>query len=351
MSKIIAFCADGTWADPGTNTNVIKLYNAIAQTPGAQIKNYDAGVGADGLPLEQAVDGAFGVGLFQKIQDGYHFFAANYEADDELFIFGFSRGAYTARSLAGMIAICGLPTKNPDAHLVETAFSAYRCTDPNQRAALLQSLDAAYGMYDAKIKMVGVWDTVGSLGIPAIFGKVDPVAFGFLDTTLHPDVSNAYHAVAIDEKRVQFQATLWRPPFAEGRAVEQVYFSGCHGDVGGGNDPASQDDGTLLSDITLGWMMGHARDLGLKIDDGVWSKYSSLGAHYALDKINETWKVIFFFWKHREIAPDAHIGNSAAIRVAHVPGYHPPNLKYASTGELAPGYTIVKVVGDPPPQS
>ena len=150
-------------------------------------------------------------------------------------MFGFSRGAYTARSLAGMIAICGLPTTpfDDDENLVNTAFQAYRNKD--QRAALLASL-SAYALFDTKIKMVGVWDTVGSLGIPALFGGVDPLLYGFLDTSLHPDVLNACQALAIDERREQFPPTLWTPPSppVAGQLLEQVWFSGVHCDVGGG---------------------------------------------------------------------------------------------------------------------
>ena len=101
MSKILAFCADGTWDNTGSNTNVLKLSNAIQNLPGVQIPRYDSGVGADGLPLEHLAGGAFGLGLDQKIKDGYTFFCNHYAADDELFLFGFSRGAYTARALAG----------------------------------------------------------------------------------------------------------------------------------------------------------------------------------------------------------------------------------------------------------
>src|SRR6201999_3695911 len=112
------------------------------------------------------------------------------------FLFGFSRGAFTARSLAGMIAICGLPSGSFTDNCVAQAFSAYR--DPVNRATLLAGLGSC-GLYDAPIQMIGVWDTVGSLGIPAIFGGIDEGKFGFLDTGLHPDVKSAYQCLAIDE--------------------------------------------------------------------------------------------------------------------------------------------------------
>src|SRR5271170_8351455 len=156
MSKRIIFCADGTWDSPQNKTNVYKISQAIVVSPD-QLPFYDDGVGSDGLPIERLAGGAMGLGLFQKIKDGYTKIARAYDQGDDLFIFGFSRGAYTARSLAGMIAICGLPTQPVDGNLVSTAFQAYR--NKNQRAALLASL-SAYAMFDAQIRMVGVWDTV-----------------------------------------------------------------------------------------------------------------------------------------------------------------------------------------------
>src|SRR5271157_2460069 len=155
MSKRIIFCADGTWDSAQNNTNVYTLFKAIPITSG-QMAFYDDGVGSDGTPIEKLLGGAFGAGLFQKVKDGYSKIAQVYDKDDEIFIFGFSRGAYTARSLAGMIAICGLPTANFSQQLVDTAFNAYR--DKNNRATLLASL-GPNALYNAQITMVGVWDT------------------------------------------------------------------------------------------------------------------------------------------------------------------------------------------------
>src|SRR5579862_9399075 len=280
MSKRIVFCADGTWDGSGNNTNVYKIFKAL-QTTAGQVPYYDDGVGSDGLPLEKLAGGAFGAGLFQKIKDGYTKIAQVYEANDEIFLFGFSRGAYTARCLAGMIAVCGLPTADFSDAVVETAFQAYRNKD--QRAGLLAQLNQTCDLFDAKLTMVGVWDTVGSLGIPAIFGGVSPLIYGFLDTNLHPDVLNAYHAMAIDERRVEFPATLWTPPNppVPGQTIEQVWFCGVHCDVGGSypDDP----NGTALSDLTLAWMMSKASALGLEFVADVASKYAlPMDPKYAL---------------------------------------------------------------------
>jgi uncharacterized protein (DUF2235 family) len=220
MSKLIAYCADGTWDGTTSHTNVYKLFKSLVVSS-SQIPLYDDGVGADGLAIEKLVGGAFGTGLWNKIKEGYTKISHVYEQDDQVFIFGFSRGAFTARSLAGMISVCGLPTQNFTDDMVDTAFDAYR--DKLNRQDKLKGL-ANFHMYNAKITMVGVWDTVGSLGIPSAFGGVDPIAYGFLDTSLHPDVLNAYQALAIDEMRAQFPPTLWTGQPAPGQTMEQVWF-------------------------------------------------------------------------------------------------------------------------------
>jgi uncharacterized protein (DUF2235 family) len=231
MAKRIVFCADGTWQAPMANTNVYRIYKAL-QVSSDQVTYYDDGVGADASGIAKVLQGAFGAGLLQKVMDGYTKIAHVYEPGDEIYLFGFSRGAYTARSLAGMIATCGLPTGAFGDTCVSQVFAAYR--DPVNRAALLAKLTAC-GLGSATIRMVGVWDSVGSLGIPAIFGGVDENKYGFLDTALHPDVKAAYQCLAIDEVRAQFPATLWTSAPVTGQTLEQVWFSGCHGDVGGGN--------------------------------------------------------------------------------------------------------------------
>jgi uncharacterized protein (DUF2235 family) len=339
MSKRIAFCADGTWATAVEHTNVYRLYKSLLINAD-QIAYYDDGVGADGNPITKLIGGAFGTGLWQKIKEGYAKIAHVYETGDSLFLFGFSRGAYTARSLAGMIAACGLPTANFSDHLVETAFEAYR--DKKNRANLLKKLESC-SMHDAKITMIGVWDTVGSLGIPAAIGGVDPIFYGFLDTTLHPDVLNAYHALAIDEMRCEFPPTLWTSPPVPGQHLEQVWFCGVHGDVGGGQVDDSEDSGALC-DIPLGWIMSKASALGLQIDAAVEQKYTMpIDAKYALTKLHASWSVLCGPPRRRSIEKTACIANSAAIRFQEENSWRPGNL-LSVNGALAPDYQIVEVV-------
>ena len=342
MSKRIVFCADGTWQAPVNNTNVYRIYKALTVTSD-QVTYYDDGVGADASGLDRVLDGAFGQGLLQKIQDGYTKIAHVYEAGDELFLFGFSRGAYTVRSLAGMIANCGLPTGAFSDACVAQAFAAYR--DPANRASILAGLGAC-GLGDATIRMVGVWDTVGSLGIPAIFGGVDDKAYSFLDTGLHPDVKNAYQCLAVDEKRAQFPATLWTSAPAAGQVIEQVWFSGCHGDVGGGTALAGGvDAGTRLCDITLGWMAAKAQALGLTMDPTAAAQFGTLPAKFALDAIRESWSAQDGPQHLRPIEPNAEVSNSVAVRVQYALTYTPGNL-LVNDGVLADGYSLVTIVDE-----
>lgn len=342
MSKRIVFCADGTWQAPVNNTNVYRLYKALTVTSD-QVTFYDDGVGADATGLDHILQGAFGQGLIQKIQDGYTKIAHVYEQGDELFLFGFSRGAYTARSLAGMIANCGLPTGTFTNDCVTQAFAAYR--DPINRASILAGLTAC-GLAAPTIQMVGVWDTVGSLGIPAIFGGIDAKNYEFLDTQLHPDIKNAFQCLALDEKRPQFPATLWTSTPAAGQTLEQVWFSGCHGDVGGGTALAGGvDAGTRLCDITMGWMVSKASSLGLTFDPASIAQFDTLAAEFALDAIRETWLPVDGPPKLRPVLPDAEVANSVAVRLKYALTYVPGSLT-VNNGALADGYSLVTVVDE-----
>ena len=342
MSKRIVYCADGTWEAPVNNTNVYRLYKALTVTSD-QVTFYDDGVGADATGLSRVLQGAFGQGLLTKVQDGYTKIAHVYETGDEVFLFGFSRGAYTARCLAGMIANCGLPTGTFTDNCVTQAFAAYR--DPVNRASILAGL-SAYGLGAATIQMIGVWDTVGSLGIPAIYGEIDEKTYGFLDTGLHPDIKNAYQCLALDEKRAQFPATLWTSAPTAGQTIEQVWFSGCHGDVGGGTaQGGGVDAGTRLCDITMGWMVAKAQALGLTFDPAIASQFGTLPAEYALDAIRESWIPADGLPHLRPFAVNTEVSNSVAVRVKYALTYVPGSLA-VSNGALADTYTVVAVVDE-----
>lgn len=325
MPKNIVYCADGTWDHPGetedglpADTNVYKFYKALQQSA-TQEPHYDDGVGSDGTPIDRLVGGAIGDGLFKKIRDGYTVIARSYDDGDGVYLIGFSRGAYTARSLAGMIAICGLPKpgKFTDQATVD-AFAAYRAGA--SRKPLLDAFTAQFEARDVKISMVGVWDTVGALGIPGnLFAGLDAEVFGFLDTGLHPDVQAAYQALAIDECRNEFVPTLWTSS-SPGQDVDQVWFAGVHGDVGGGYAESG------LSDIALAWMMRKAMTKGLNFDPAVLNSYVALAPKYALDELHTSWNVLWGFPTSRVIAAGSTIANSVAIRMQYGTDYRPPNI-------------------------
>ena len=356
MPKNIVFCADGTWNHPDetddgvpTPTNVYKLFNALLQTD-TQAPHYDSGVGTDGTPIDHLLGGAIGEGLFQKIRDGYTTIARSYQDGDQIYLFGFSRGAYTARSLAGMIAVCGLPEPGKfDADATNAAFTAYRAPKAGiDRSPLLDNFVTKYSARDVKIAMVGVWDTVGALGIPGdLFSGLDTGVYGFLDTSLHPDIQAAYQALAIDEKRREFAPTVWTTPASPLQLVEQIWFSGVHCDVGGGYAAHG------LSDIPLGWMMGKAAAAGLVFDPKLASLYPPLDTpsmlsnpKLALDVIHESWSALWGFPQTRSIASNSAFSSSVTVRMTHMPGYQPMNVP---TGfpQAGSGFSITPTVFDP----
>jgi hypothetical protein len=279
MKKLIVSC-DGTWntAEQSDNeiptpTNVVRLHNCLAtvsEDGSGQLKYYHPGVGTDGGPLQRALGGAIGLGLDKNIMSAYHWLARHYTEGDQIFLFGFSRGAYTARSLAGLIGRCGLLSlgnlsATESWARVETAYSqGYRKRAPDWR-------DSAWAVQKPLITFLGVWDTVGSLGLPddfALLNLLDKTKnWSFHDTMLGAHIVKARHAVAMDEMRASFTPTLWtdendhvlNDPDDSGR-VRQLWFPGVHSDVGGGYVECG------LSDIALDWMIRQARLSGLAFD-------------------------------------------------------------------------------------
>src|ERR1700712_446459 len=205
--KRIVICSDGTWNKPGNidngfvvRSNVQKIFEVIAKSDRhiKQIKHYDTGVASIGTAVARAIDGAIGLGLDNNIISAYKFIVWNYEPGDELYLFGFSRGAYTVRSLAGLIRRCGI-LKNQDLCLVQEAYSFYRDRS-EYRAGTERSLrfieQNSYS--DPQIKFLGVWDTVGALGIPHTrFRMRNRKKYHFHDLTLSSIIKHAYHAMAV----------------------------------------------------------------------------------------------------------------------------------------------------------
>lgn len=313
MSKNIIFCADGTWNNSGTEaenkvdavSNVYKLFNhlsGVATTPVEisektgqileyekswvnagqlkQIAKYINGVGNSTFKIKWAMGGAFGFGLIERIARGYTFISRNYVPGDAIYIVGFSRGAYTARALAGLIVAKGvLATKyqqgeaesydmaqrawysyrgniryEKNTHRLQNLFTAFTSIKNYLLSVTLQESDFIKGV---PVKVVGVWDTVGSLGIPDFeFGdKRAEVkdAFSFADLDLSPKVQFGLHAIALDEARMLFTPTLWNKRVG----VQQVIFPGAHSDVGGGYVEHGLSDGALQ------WMIQQLQAYGM----------------------------------------------------------------------------------------
>lgn len=278
---------DGTWNEPGDHTNVFRLSLMLASTSadGAQqVLYYDEGVGTH--QFDSVTGGLFGAGLSENVRKGYKWLMENYDPGDEIYLFGFSRGAFTARSLAGVISRCGL--LQPEAPISFTQlYDRYRRGDKarpiyeliREKAnansfELEDKLLLRYTHYRRNLmKMVGVWDTVGSLGIP--LGRLPVIsshAQDFHYTNLSRTVEHAYQALAIDEHRLPFNAILWKhfipeaqpaqPPALDNRTpdnctVEQRWFAGAHSNVGGGY----RSD--LLPQRSLKWMQDKAIACGL----------------------------------------------------------------------------------------
>lgn len=310
MGRTLVVCCDGTWNVPRTNTNIFRTYDFLRQRLGSPVEVtrkdgvrtcggraqdgsevllfYDTGVGTDWF--SRLLGGGTGVGLSENVCEAYHFLGHNFVPASEIYVFGFSRGAYTARSLCGFIKAAGLLDK-PSAQDVWRAYVDRYATPVHDapgharpagwslektRGWLVDKAGDAVGRLgknvdslpthgDVKIKFVGVYDTVGALGVPIpLAARLNEPIVGFHDTTLGNTVETAVQALAVDERRGPYQPALWTQPkdaaALAGQSVLQVWFPGVHSDIGGGYE----DKG--IGDITWDFMMRQAADKGLVID-------------------------------------------------------------------------------------
>ena len=273
--KRIVVCADGTWnlrdqVDKETGkirpTNVTKVARAVRTCDSRdvhQVVFYHDGLGTGG-PLDKLTGGAFGHGIEQNVRDLYRSIIYNYCDGDELYFFGFSRGAFTVRTLAGLMNRIGLLRKDQDYFLPEI----YACYEKNHGPGTPQWTHAFRHIRDPRpcppIRFIGVWDTVGSLGAPGVIGKIAGKLSGnkyaYHDVALNGHIQNAYHALALDERRNPFKPTLWTRPAGWSGNLQQAWFPGVHCSVGGGYTP----DG--LANEALHWMVEKAEALGLEFD-------------------------------------------------------------------------------------
>lgn len=325
MSKNIIFCADGTWNNPGDeprpagakpdpSSNVFKLFtlldgrmvsktkvedftgeilerekklntNSVAGVT-QQIAKYINGVGSAQNKIQELIGGGFGTGLIKRIVRGYTFISRNYEPGDKIHIVGFSRGAYTARALAGLITSQGLLSNkyargDEEAYkLGAQAWYLYRKAGAEKRNVFAQLAEAVQDLpsfltsasmsesdfiRNVDIATVAVWDTVGSLGIPEYNARTNTLddAFRFADIKLSSKVAHGFHALALDEQRLLFTPTFWEKALN----VTQLVFPGAHADVGGGYPIQNHESG--LSDGALLWMIEQLAANGVMFADAV----------------------------------------------------------------------------------
>lgn len=285
--KRLVLCFDGTWnavINPKTVTNVVRLANlvTVSDEQGVQqVTYYNSGVGSGG-PIDRFIGGAFGAGLKGNVKRGIAFLALNYEENDEIYLFGFSRGAYTARAVGGVIGAAGIPEdisrteehwqlyqkfaklKYQAGRYAKTSLKRKKYDDAAAEQLTEIKKISRYHGEEIPIRCIGVWDTVGAYGIPSgLANGFVPRIFtywthGFRDTRIGKKVELGLHAVAIDEMRRPFSPTFWTlrtdRSLQGTQEVEQVWFPGVHSNVGGGYDS------TGLSDTALAWMLGRVEE-------------------------------------------------------------------------------------------
>jgi uncharacterized protein (DUF2235 family) len=264
MSKNIVICLDGTGNEFGdTNSNVIKLFATLQRDPARQVIYYHPGLGTSGEMESPTYLGrairwvrikiglAFGIGFFPNLGHAYHFLMENYQPGDKIFLFGFSRGAYTAKALAALIYQFGVIEKGNDI-LVEYAVALFKKhSDRNKKTA--KAFQSTFGQ-DVTIHFVGLWDAVSSVG-----WAYNPLKLS--NTRNNLDIKTGRHAQSVDERRCFFRQNSWGAS-GEGQDLRQVWFPGVHSDIGGGYPEGESG----LSKITLRWMLREAEASGLLID-------------------------------------------------------------------------------------
>jgi uncharacterized protein (DUF2235 family) len=300
--KNIVICFDGTWntADEEFPTNVVKTAQLVLPVDArgvTQIVFYDQGVGsmqvAFGSAINNFLGGAFGVGLMDNIESAYRFLTLNYAPEDRIFIFGFSRGAFSARSFGGLIRTCGILRKEHVGQ-VRKAVKLYKNRDREdgadaepcmkfRRDYAVASFSGDAGsipnQHPLTVEYIGIWDTVGALGIPAhlIFANSFNQRYQFHDLALSRMVKSARHAVSIDERRRAFAPTLWEnvselnagagESTSQTLPYQQVWFPGDHASVGGGGDVNG------LWQAALVWVVEGAQLKGLTVNDDDLQQY------------------------------------------------------------------------------
>ena len=279
-----------------------------------QIKAYDRGVGTKVGNILRGC--AFGVGLSLNIMDGFRFLSQNYQPGDRIYLFGFSRGAYTVRSLASMISLCGLAPAGAGRRETDMFWKAYRANrNPEEFRKRLEACSPV----NATVEAVCVWDTVGSIGRQTRTENVrKKLAHRYHRMTVYPNVKRIYHAVSIDERRTQFfPHLLYRQVEDANTLVEEVWFPGVHSDVGG----CFRHEDSSLGDISLQWIISKVQnELEFDSDFLAGIRPNPLGRMH-----NREGGIIFSFFRkrNRPVRRGSVLHCSVPERIANPPGeYH-----------------------------
>ncbi|GAA5883461.1 hypothetical protein JCM3774_005960 [Rhodotorula dairenensis] len=274
---VLFFDGTGAAAFLDNVTNLPTLFSLVSANSNEQLLYYQAGIGT---PIVQStafptflsrararitalIDEGLAYSLASRIQRGYQFLMNYWQPGDEIFLFGFSRGAFTARALAGMLQQVGLlPAGNEET--VPLAYSIYKAHKEVAECARNETAGQAFKRCfsrDVEVHFVGVWDTVSSVG--GIWPRTLPFASG--SSYIH----HFRQALALDERRAYFPYQPWIPadgPVPEDRTIEQVWFAGAHSNLGGGMFPYDCDVNPALSHLSLRWMIREAVEVGLRLD-------------------------------------------------------------------------------------
>ncbi len=317
------FIVDGTLSslEPGCETNAGLTYRTLTESgpSAAQSVSYHRGVFGRGL--EGWMRAATGEGINDAIVEGYAALASRYQPGDRIFLFGYSRGAYAVRSLAGMIDRLGLlRRRHALERRVQRAFQYYMSDRMSPQA---MSFSRQFCRQNVRVEAICVWDTVKALGLPyPILSRIHPMATEFHDHRLGAHIRNAFHALALDETRTAYSPELWQRTSGWSGRLEQTWFPGAHGDVGGQVDtrPAAR----LLSNIPLVWMLERAESLGLILPDDWRSRFPTdpaapmIGTNSGIGKLFLVRRPRRFSGANGE---DLH--ESVARRMELIPGYRP----------------------------
>jgi uncharacterized protein (DUF2235 family) len=358
--KRIVLCADGTWnvrdqVDKATNkrhpTNVTKVARAVrprASNGIDQVVYYHDGVGTAG-GVDRLTGGAFGEGIEANIRELYRFLVYNYEPGDDIYFFGFSRGAFTVRTLAGFMNIVGLVQKRDDYYVPEL----YDCYEGSKGPGSPEWTKAFHNIKSLRpcppIRFIGVWDTVGALGAPGFLGQLlNKGKYKYHDVGLNSNIQNAYHALAIDERRKPFEPNLWTRPADWTGKLEQAWFPGVHCNVGGGYSP----DG--LANEALHWLVEKAEGLGLELDNSYLLPFIPCFNSVLNDSMTTTYRALGEYIRPlgRQLA-DGEVLHKSTIDRRNLAdcNYHPENLEaFLASNTHAPTASTTRVpTGTPCP--